>query len=452
MTTPHVLILGGGYVGLYTAWGLEPLVRRGELRITVVEPNPYMTYKPLLPEVAGGEIEPRNVTVPLRRALRRSSPVAGRLESLDCDSRTATLHRLDDTEVELHYDHVVLALGAVTRVIPTPGLEEQGIGFATLEEALHLRNHVLDRIRWAASTSDAEAREKALTFVFVGGGYTGVEAITELQDLAAHTLPCYPELSGFSPRWVLVEAADQIAVELGEKLGRWSQQHLHERGIEVLRTTMVSCENGDVVLDNGERMPADTIVWTAGVTPNPALDGTNLPRGPKGHVVANARMQVVRDDGSVVSGAWAAGDNAQIPDLTSQKQPAYYPPNAQNAVRQAKLLAKNIAGALRGAEPVEYRHESLGTLASYGPGQGAAVVKGIRLHGLPAWVFDRAYHGMAMPTLARKIRLFLGWAINSITPRDITSTSAIIHPRRPFQAAAEIARAAARKKEQQKAK
>lgn len=444
MAKPHVLIIGGGYVGLYTAWGLTRAARRGEIDVTVVEPSQYMTYKPLLPEVAGGVTEARDVTVVLRQVLRRVSVVAGRLEALDCDERSATVRRINGTEAALSYDHVVLALGAVTHVIPTPGLEDVGIGFSTLEEAVYLRNHILDRVRWAATTNDAQARDKALTFVFVGGGYTGVEAIAWLQDLAARAIELQPQLAGTRPRWVLVEAADAIAVELGDELGRWTQRQLQGRGIEVLlKTTMKSCESGEVVLEGGETIPADTVVWTAGVTPNPALDGTNLPRGPKGHVVANARMQVVRNDGSIVQGAWAAGDNAQVPDLTAEKQPAYCAPNAQNALRQAKLLARNITGALAGTEPEEYRHKSLGTLASYGPGQGAAIVKGIKLRGLAAWIVDKAYHGAAMPTVARKIRLFSEWATGTVLPRNLTSTSAVRQPRRPFREAAEAAEAAA---------
>ncbi|HWU47758.1 MAG TPA: FAD-dependent oxidoreductase [Humibacter sp.] len=440
MSVPNVLILGGGYVGLYTAWALRPAVRAREVGVTVVEPRPYMTYKPLLPEVAGGETAPRNVTVPLRRALSYCKVVSGRLESLDCQARSAQVRRLDGTKVELRYDHVVLALGAITRVIPTPGLEEQGIGFSTIEEAVHLRDHVLDRIRWAASTTDQQARARALRFLFVGGGYTGVEAIAELRDLAAHATAHYPELAGVRQRWVLVEAEGRIAAELGPELAQWSLRHLRGRGIEVrLNTTMKSCEHGEVVLDDGTAFSSDTIVWTAGVTPNPAVRSSNLPLGPKGHVAANARLQVVRDDGSVVPGAWAAGDDAQVPDLTSRNQPSYYPPNAQNAMRQARLLAGNIVSSLHGEQPAEYRHVSLGTLASYGAHSGAAVVKGVRLRGLPAWLTDRAYHGLMMPTLGRKVRLFGGWAINAITPRDLTSTSAVTHPRRPFIAAAKAA-------------
>jgi NADH dehydrogenase len=428
-----VLILGGGYVGLYTAWGLQKQLRDTPMKITLVEPNAYMTYQPLLPEVAGGEIEPRNVTVQLRRALRRTDVVRGRLESLDRHAKTATISSFDGDDRQISYDQVVFALGAITRTFPTPGLEENAVGFKTLEESLYLRNRVLDSIALAAATNDPAERARALTFVFIGGGYTGVEAVAELSDLSKIAIRLYPRLDESDLNWVLLEAADRVAAEVGPELSQWTLQHLRSRGIDVrLKTTMKSCIDGQVVLSDGDSFASDTIVWTAGMTPNPVLDDTDVPRGPKGHVNANAKLQVIEEDGTVVDGAWAAGDNAQVPDLTAEKQPAYYPPNAQNAVRQAKLLAKNIGASLRGEEIEEYRHQSLGTLASYGVGKGAAVVLGVKLRGLPAWLVDRAYHGAAMPTFSRKFRIFSGWVINCFVPRDVTPMTATETPRKAF--------------------
>jgi NADH dehydrogenase len=453
-----VLILGGGYVGLYTAWGLQKQLASTPMTITLVEPNAYMTYQPLLPEVAGGEIEPRNVTVQLRRALRKVDLYQGRLVSLDITTKTATLALAFDelsggdssgtesSETEssgaaqiggeshaVKYDHVVFALGGITRTFPTPGLEENAVGFKTLEESIYLRNRVLDSIALAASVTDPVERARALTFVFIGGGYTGVEAVGELSDLSKIAIKLYPKLHESDLKWVLLEAADRVAAEVGPELSAWTLTHLLKRGIDVrLKTTLTSCIDGQVVLSDGDTFPADTIVWTAGMKPNPVLDATNVPRGPKGHVNANARLQVIEEDGTVVDGAWAAGDNAQVPDLTAEKQPAYYPPNAQNAVRQAKFLAKNMTAAMRGDELGEYRHTSLGTLASYGVGKGAAVIFGVRLRGLPAWLVDRVYHGLAMPTYVRKFRIFAGWTINLVTPRDVTPMTATQEPRRAF--------------------
>jgi NADH:ubiquinone reductase (H+-translocating) len=431
--TPHVLILGGGYVGLYTAWGLHRKRATTPLKITVVEPQPYMTYQPLLPEVAGGEIEPRIVTVELSRALKGVHLFRGRLQSLDVDARKATLESITGAVETMDYDHVVFALGAVTRTFPTPGLAEHGIGFKTLEEALYTRDHVLDSIACAAATEDPDVRAKLLTFVVIGGGYTGVEALAELSDLSKLAVDEYPNLSRQELNWILIEALDRVAPEVGPKLSAWTLEQLRERGIDVrLKTTMKSCVDGNCEFSDGTTVPANTIVWTAGVKPNPVLDETNVPRGPKGHVNANAKLQVVREDGSVVEGAWAAGDCAQVPDLTAASQPAYYPPNAQHALRQAKVLAKNILAVVNGGEPQEYRHKSLGTVATYGVGRGAANVLGLQLKNRLAWYVDRAYHGLAMPTFDRKWRIYTSWLSQAFTKRDITSMEAYRHPREQF--------------------
>ncbi|NKX50350.1 FAD-dependent oxidoreductase, partial [Arthrobacter deserti] len=406
LSKPHVLILGGGYAGHYTAGGLEKRLGQLPMDITLVEPNSYMTYQPLLPEVAGGQLDPRTLLVELRRAPKHTNVFRGTMESLDCRARTATLASISGQRQHIAYDQVVFTLGAVTRTFPAPGLVEQAVGFKTPEEALNVRDRVLDNVALAAAAADPAERAKALTCVFVGGGYTGVEALSELLDLAKLAVDEYPDLQRSELRWVLIEALDRVAPEVGPGLSKWTLELLRGRGVDVrLNTTMESCIDGNVVLSTGETIPAGTIVWTAGVRPNPVLDATNVARGPKGHVSANARLQVVEEDGTVVDGAWTAGDNAQVPDLTAEQQPAWYPPNAQNAVRQAKLLAANIAAVLQHREPAEYRHKTLGAVASFGPGRGAAVIMGVELRGRLAWFVHRIYHGAALPTMNRKWRV-----------------------------------------------
>ncbi len=393
----------------------------GSVRITVVEPNAYMTYQPLLPEVAGGELGPANVAVELRRALKGLELFRGRMTGLDVHAKTATLESITGETSTLSYDHVVIAMGAVTRTFPTPGLAENAVGFKTLEEAVYVRNQVLENIAVAAASTDPAERAKALTFVFIGAGYTGVEALSELSDLSKIAVDQYSGLNRGDLKWVLVEALDRVAPEVGPALSVWTLDQLRQRGVDVrLKTTMKSCTDGQVVLSDGDTIAAGTIVWTAGVKPNPVLGATNVPRGPKGHAKANAYLQVLDDDDVPVPGTWAAGDVAQVPDLTAAKQPAYYPPNAQNAVRQAKLLARNIAAEILGGEPTEYRHKNLGALASYGVGRGAAAFFGLELKNRPAWFADRAYHGLAMPTFAGKLRIFSRWITGAFIPRDIT--------------------------------
>ena len=437
MSVPHILVLGAGFSGFTVARDLRREAAANRIRLTVVDPQPYLTYKPLLPEVAGGETQARDAVVPLRRPLRDAELVSGTVASVDTTAKIAVIRSLDGTERALSYDHVVFALGAVTKTLPIPGLVENAIGFSTVEEAGYLRDHVLGRIRFAAATSDPAERRRALTFVFVGGGYTGVEAIAELQRLAASELDRYRELDGERMEWLLVEAAGRVAAELTEPLSAWTLRLLRRRGIRVLlHTEMTSCENGDVALNNGETHPSDTIVWVAGVTPNPVLDRTDVPRGPKGHVQCDACLRVVRDD-TPVDGAWGVGDDAQVPDLTAQKQPAYYPPNAQNAIRQARVLARNLKLALDGHAPEEYRHRSLGTLASYGGMRGAAVLRGVPLRGVPAWAVDKVYHALALPNPGRRLRLVLGWIGNGLTPRDEAPLGTFGDPKAPFRQAAE---------------
>ncbi|MFP3466596.1 NAD(P)/FAD-dependent oxidoreductase [Leifsonia sp. SIMBA_070] len=438
MPQPDILVLGAGFSGFTLARELRRDAAAHRLRLTVVDPQPYLTYKPLLPEVAGGETQARDTVVPLRRPLKHAHLVPGSLESVDTAAKVAVVRSLDGTERALHYDHVVFALGAVTKTLSIPGLAENAIGFSSVEEAAYLRDHVLERIRFAASTADRAERQRALTFVFVGGGYTGVEAIAELQRLAASELDRYRELDGERMSWLLVEAAGRIAAELTEPLSAWTLRLLRQRGVRVLlKTEMTTCENGIVVLNNGETHPADTIVWVAGVTPNPVLGRTDVPRGKKGHVQCSASLQAVRDDGTPLDGVWALGDDAQVPDLTAEHQPAYYPPNAQNAIRQARVLAGNLRRALDGQPPVEYRHRSLGTLASYGGMRGAAVLRGLPLRGLPAWAVDKVYHAIALPSVARRFRLVLGWIGNGLTPREEAPVAAFPEPRERFRQAAQ---------------
>ncbi|MCS5733465.1 NAD(P)/FAD-dependent oxidoreductase [Herbiconiux daphne] len=428
-----ILILGGGYGGLYAARTLQ---REGAqpLAITVVDPSPYTTYQPLLPEVAGGHVHPADVAIPLRSTLRRCRVIRGSVTGLDRAAKKATVARVDGRSIELSYDHVIIAMGAVTRVFPTPGLEEFGIGFKTLEEAVFAHNHVLEQVSIAANTTDERERRRALTFFFVGAGYTGVEALSELEKLSRLAIREYPSLDIAELRWILIEALDRVAPEVGPELSAWSLQHLRDRGIDVrLKTTVESCVDGVVVLSTGESIEADTLVWTAGVQPNPVLDATDLPRGPKGHVIADATLAVVRDDGSRVDGVWAIGDIAQIPDLTAAKQPAYYPPNAQNALRQGPVVARNIVAELGGRPLEEYRHPSLGTVASFGVATGAANIKGIKLRGLPAWLAHRGYHLLALPTVPKKVRVLLGWVSEALTGSDTTPLRSLEHPRRAFR-------------------
>jgi NADH dehydrogenase len=432
---PHILIVGGGYVGMYTALRLQRKLRRGEARITLVDPQNCMTYQPFLPEAAAGSLEPRHVVVPLRRVLRRCRVLTGTVVGIEHARRVATVQPLDGEPFELAYDHVVVAPGSIARTLPIPGLAEVAIGFKTIGEAIYLRNHVLSRLDVASSTTDADRRRKALTFVFIGGGYAGIEAFAELEDLTRYATRYYDDVDPADLRWVLIEAAGRILPEVSVPLAAYTVQQMLRRRMDVrLHTRVTSVLGGHVVLDDGTEFDADTVVWTAGVKPNPMLARTDLPLDDKGRLRCTAELRV-RDTDS----AWSAGDCAAVPDLTrlDADPDALTGPSAQHAVRQAKRLAANLVAVLRRQQVKPYRHAYAGSVASLGLHKGVAEVYGVKLRGLPAWFMHRTYHLTRMPTFNRKVRVVLDWTLALFFSRDVVSLGQLQQPRRAFELAAQ---------------
>ncbi|MET9676663.1 NAD(P)/FAD-dependent oxidoreductase [Streptomyces sp. NPDC006482] len=437
----RILVVGGGYVGMYTALRLQRQLRAelraGAVEIVVVTPDPYMTYQPFLPEAAAGSISPRHVVVPLRRVLDRCRILIGEVGSIDHAKRTATLSTLATEEegtgdIELTYDELVLAPGSVSRTLPVPGLADHGIGFKTVEEAIGLRNHVIEQMDIASSTRDPALRDAALTFVFVGGGYAGVEALGELEDMARYTARYYHNVKPEDLRWVLVEASDRILPEVGEEMGRYAIRELRGRNIDVrLETRLESCEDRVAVLSDGTRLPTRTVVWTAGVKPAPVLAATDLPLNERGRLRCTAHLAV-----EGVAHAWAAGDAAAVPDVTADAPGTECAPNAQHAVRQAKVLAENIAASLSGRPLTEYAHTYAGSVASLGLHKGVAHVYGRKLKGYPAWFMHRAYHLSRVPTFNRKARVLAEWTLSGLFKREIVSLGSLEHPRAEFELAA----------------
>ncbi|MBZ6229390.1 NAD(P)/FAD-dependent oxidoreductase [Streptomyces olivaceus] len=437
----RILVVGGGYVGMYTALRLQRNLKaelaRGEAEITVVTPDPYMTYQPFLPEAAAGSISPRHVVVPLRRVLGQCDVVIGEVHTIDHTTRTATVTTLATGEEKsgarrLTYDELVLAPGSVSRTLPVPGLADHGVGFKTVEEAIGLRNHVLEQMDIASSTRDPAIRDAALTFVFVGGGYAGVEALGELEDMARYAARYYHNVTPDDMRWILVEASDRILPEVGEELGRYTVTELRRRNIDVrLETRLESCADRVAVLSDGSRFPTRTVVWTAGVKPHPVVAATDLPLDDRGRLTCTAHLSV---DGA--PHAWAAGDAAAVPDVTAAEPGRQCAPNAQHAVRQAKVLGDNVAHALRG-EPLDtYAHRYAGSVASLGFHKGVAHVYGRKLKGYPAWFMHRAYHLSRVPTVNRKARVLAEWVIAGLFKREIVSLGSLEHPRAEFELAA----------------
>jgi len=427
---PHILVVGGGYVGMYTAYGLRRAARKGRIRVTVVDPRSVMTYQPFLPEAAAGSVEPRHVVVPLRKVLKGCRVVTGRVSGIDHARKVATVTPEEGPDYELAYDQVVVALGSVARTLPIPGLAEEAIGFKQVEEAIALRKKVLDRLDVASSQPDEVLRKAALTFVFVGGGYAGVEAFAELEDMARYATRYYDNIKPEDMRWVLVEATGRILPEVGDDLGEYTVEQLRKRNLDIrLNTRLESCEKGHVVLSDGEEFDADTIVWTAGVKANPALAQTDLPLDDKGRVLCHVDLRVFDRPG-----AWSAGDNAAVPDLTHPGQ--LCSPSAQHAVRQARRLASNILRVVDGKAPKNYEHKHVGSVASLGLHKGVAQLFGIKLKGWPAWFLHRTYHVSRVPTLNRKARVVLDWTLALFFRREVTSLGALQHPTDEFRRAA----------------
>jgi NADH dehydrogenase len=426
----RILIVGGGYAGMYTARHLERHLRSSPHRITLVNPENFMLYQPFLPEVASGLIDPRAVVVPLRRVLRRTRLLVGEVERIDVASKVATVRTLHGEHLQEPFDVVVLGLGSWSRTLPIPGLAEHGVGFKDLAEAIWLRNRVLTQLDAADELEDPTARRAALTFVFVGAGFAGIEALGELEDLARAALKSSSTLRQAEMRWVMVEAGPQILPELGPDLAGYAAARLRERGIEIRTgTRLVSFLKDEVRLSDGEAFPAETLVWTAGVRPSPIPGESGFPVDETGRVRVDETMRVVG-----MTDAWAAGDVAAVPDLDARG--GISPPTAQHALRQARQLAANVAASLQHGTPARFRYKNKGMLCSLGHYRGVANPLGIRVKGVPAWFLHRSYHLLYMPTWARKVRIAMDWTVALLFPRDIAQLGSFERPRDAFMRAA----------------
>lgn len=428
----RIVVVGGGYAGFYAAWFLERTLRRAEAEVVVVDPRPYMTYQPFLPEVAAGAIEPRHTVVSSRRHLRRTRLVPASATRVVHARRVVEAVTVDGNRLELPYDVVVVTAGVVTRKLPVPGLAERAIGLKNVEEAVAIRDQVLTALDRASSLPPGQERQRLLTLTFVGGGFTGVEGLAEVLSLAQEAIDYYAELDRQELAVHLVEGTDRILPEVGERTSRWVVAFLRSRGVTVhLESQVLSCEGGRVTLSNGVVFDSDLIVWTAGNAPSPVVAGhTDLPLDERGYLTVQPDLRVVDGDG-VVPAAWGAGDVAAVPDLTADHRMRTVP-NAQHAVRQGRLLAKNIAATLRGEATRPYVHHNLGVVATLGHGHGVFQYKRLVIKGWLAWAMHRGYHVLAVPTWERKVRVLLDWASAFVGRRDVVSLMDTVRPRAAF--------------------
>ena len=403
------LVLGGGFAGSYVA---RLLKRRGA---TVVSRENFMLYTPLLPEAASGTLEPRHVVVPLREMCPHAELVLGNVRALDRERRIVRVDSLAG-ELEIGYERLVVALGATIRTFPVPGLMEHGLGFKDLADAIALRNRVLLQLERASIHPDDPSE---LGFVFVGAGYAGVEALGELHDMAQAALRSYGDLRGVPQRWVLVDAAPKILPEIPRRLGEYAARRLVKRGIEIhVGTTLESYDGVEVVLANGTSVPARTLVWTAGVRANPLLSELGLPLDERGRIVVDETMRVEGSDDT-----WALGDGAAV--VNCRTPGTVDPPTCQHALRQARRLAKNLAG-----DPRPYGYRMLGQVATLGRFKGIAEIPGFHLWGFPGWFVTRTYHLYQLPLLTRKLRVVVDWTVALFFRRDVVELSMLGRPKR----------------------
>jgi NADH dehydrogenase len=413
-----VLIVGGGFAGATLA---RRIGRRGA---TVVNPENHMLYTSLLPDVAAGTVEPRHVVVPIRQMAPHADLVLGRAVALD-QARREVLVETDVGPVAITYEQLIVAAGGVTRALPIPGLAEHALGFKTLADAVHARNTILRRLD-DADEADPADRERWLTFVFVGGGYAGVEGIAQLHELAQHALRHYPALRGARQRWVLVDASPRILTSASERLARYAARALGRRGIEIRSDThLVAAGPGQVLLSDGERIATETLVWAAGVLPSTLGARFGLPVDDRGRIIVGPTLQVEGRER-----IWALGDVARVPNAaTGGPDPAM----SQHALRQAHRLARNLRAVADGRPPRAYAYRTIGEAATLGRHRAITEVMGIPLTGFPAWLAARAYHLMRLPLATRRLRLLADWTAATLLSRDITQLGSLGHgePIRP---------------------
>jgi NADH:ubiquinone reductase (H+-translocating) len=435
----QVVIAGGGFAGFYTARALERLLPAQSARVTLVNEGNFLLYTPLLPGAAGATLDPRHVVVPLRSQLRRTDLVIGRVTGADPARAVVAVTRIDGEELELGYDQLVVALGSVSRTLPIPGLAEHGVGLKSLSDATALRNHVLNCLDIAETLEDPERLDEYLGFVFVGAGYAGVEGLAELQDFAAEVIELYPRCRAHGMRWVLAEAKERIMQEVPRSLSEFAERELRRRGIEVMTdTTLARVDERSATLAGGLHVPARTVVWTAGVKPSPVVARLGLPLDAGGRVIVDRTMRVGVPAGAGRSGppgssapedgaapdprpavVWALGDCAAVPDST--RAGSLCPPTAQHAIRQGRLVARNVVASLGGGAARPFRYRTKGVVAELGRNQAVAITLGIRWRGLPAWLIARTYHLLLMPGLGRRLRLLVDWNVALVLGRDASA-------------------------------
>ncbi len=423
--TSRILILGGGFGGVYAALELERILgRRRDVEVTLVAAENFFLFTPMLHEVAAGELEGSTIVNPLRKLLRRVRTFVGRVEAIDLAARSVEVsHGSDGHRHELPYDRLILALGSTTNFFDLPGVAEHAITMKSLDDALALRSRVIGQLEEANGECAAGERQPLLTFVVAGGGFAGVETLGGLHDFVHESLPFFPNLRPDLVRTVLVAPDPVILPELDPKLGAYAQRKLAARGVEIVtRQKVTAYRDGAVELTDGSRIPTTTLVWTAGTAPHPILSALDAPKE-RGRIAVDEHLQVRgRTD------VWAVGDCALVPN---PRKGGYHPPTAQHAIREAALAARNAIATLAGRPQKRFRFSTLGQLAAIGRRTGVANVLGINFSGFVAWWLWRTIYLGKLPRLEKKVRVALDWSLDLCFAKDFACLGSAATARRP---------------------
>jgi NADH dehydrogenase len=418
----NIVIAGGGFGGLAAARELEKVMPKQSARLMLINETNYATYSPFLPEAAAGTLEPRHVVTPLREILKRTYLRLGEIAGHDPEAKTIELHANSGAKETIPYDQLLLSLGSVSRTLPIPGLTDNAMGFKGLADAIVLRNRVIENLEEANATGDHQRREELLTFVFVGGGYAGLEALAELQDFAADAMDSYPRARLHGMRWMLVEAAPRVLPEIDQDLADYALRELRGRGIDIkLETQLKEVTPNSITLSTGEVVPTKTVVWTAGVTPAPVLRNLNVPLDERGRVPVDSHLRV-----EGLNSVWAIGDCAAAPDPRG----GTCPPTAQHAVRQGPVAARNIAAAVGIGDPEPFTYKSEASFVNLGRYKAVGRIGDRKFRGFPAWFLARSYHMSQIPGYGRKAHALLDWTASMPFKRDIAELGSVTRPKR----------------------
>lgn len=412
-TRKRVVILGGGFGGIYTALHLEKALRkRDDIEITLVNKENYFVFQPMLAEVVSGNIGILDTVSPIRRMLPRTDLHVRDVEAIDTKQQTVTTTPgFRQQPNVIHYDHLVLALGNVTDFRGLRGLPEHAIPFKNLSDALYIRNHVIHVLEEAAiEHKDQQLRQQLLTFVVAGGGFSGVEVVAELNDFVREVVRNYPQINSSEVRVVLLHAQDRILPELDEKLASYAQRILGNRGVDIRLKTLLKAASGEeAILADGTHIPTRTLISTVPSSPNPLIDTLNLPKE-RGRLKADSSLLV---EGT--NNVWALGDCALIPTTDG----GFCPPTAQFATRQGKTAAHNIVAAIRGGEQQAFQFKELGKLAALGHRSAVAQVFGLNVSGFLAWFMWRTIYLMKLPGWGRRLKVAASWTFELFLPPDM---------------------------------